>query len=253
MRLVISGILGQMGKALVSIAEEMGEFVVAGVDTRRTDIGEIPVYSDVEDLPDNVDCAIDFSSPDGTIKIAEWCKYKNIPLLSGTTGLSEQIIELLHSTAKTIPVYYSSNMSIAIAALWKFVEVSAKIFDTADVEIIELHHRRKADAPSGTAITFAEKIITARDGDKSDIIYGRQGHIGQRPNNQIGIHSIRAGNIVGEHQIIFAFPEEEIIFTHRARDRKLFARGAIIVARWLIRKTRGLYSPEHFIGNKLEV
>ncbi|RKZ28165.1 4-hydroxy-tetrahydrodipicolinate reductase [bacterium] len=253
MKFIVSGILGKMGKSLVEVAESSGEFIVAGTDEKRSEISEIPVYSDVEDLPTNVDCAIDFSSPAGAVNIARWCEQHGIPLVCGTTGLDSNDMKILTRASKKCPLYYASNMSIAVALLMKFAEITAKILPESDVEIIEMHHSQKRDAPSGTALSFAKKILSARGLDKDKLTFGRSGHTGTRPSGQIGIHSVRAGKIVGEHQIIFALPEEEIIFTHRAEDRKLFARGAINIARWLIRKPAGFYTPAEFISSKLEV
>ncbi|MCD6596014.1 4-hydroxy-tetrahydrodipicolinate reductase [bacterium] len=253
MKIVVSGILGKVGKSLVEVAENEGEFIVAGIDKKRSKIAEIPIYSDVEDLPTNVDCAIDFSSPTGAVDIARWCEHHKIPLVCGTTGLNNNAMRIIKISAKKCPLYYASNMSIAVAILMKFAETAAKILPDSDVEIIEMHHREKSDAPSGTALSFAKKILSARGLDENALTFGRSGHTGVRPDKQIGIHSLRAGKIVGEHQIIFALPDEEIIFIHRAEDRKLFARGAIKIARWLVRKPAGFYTPAKFISSKLEV
>ncbi|MCD6532032.1 4-hydroxy-tetrahydrodipicolinate reductase [bacterium] len=252
MRILVSGILGRMGRAVVDVAGEIGEFVVAGLDTKRTSIDEIPVYSDPEDLPTNIDIVIDFSTPEGTYAVAEWCLENRKPLISGTTGLDDEVMGKIRELAGIVPVFYSTNMSLGVALMGEFVKSAAKFFPDADVEIVEIHHRRKADAPSGTAKTFAQLILSARGWDESTLTYGRQGFTGERPKEQIGIHSVRAGSIVGEHQILFVMPEEEIILIHRALDRKLFARGALTAAKWLLRKKAGLYSPGDIIKSKLE-
>ncbi len=251
MRIIISGILGRMGRAVVEVAAQTDDFVVAGFDQKRSAVEEIPVYNQVEDLPTNVDVVIDFSSSEGTYAIAEWCGNHRKPLVCGTTGLTPDTLEKLEDLAEIVPVYYATNMSMGVALVANFAELAAKFLKEADVEIVEAHHRKKIDAPSGTAKTLAEKILAARGWDENALIYGRQGITGERPQKQIGIHSIRAGGIVGEHQILFALPEEEVILIHRALDRKLFARGALTAARWLLRKKPGLYSPQDMIRAKL--
>ncbi len=251
MRVVVCGILGRMGRAIVDVASEEGVAVVAGVDLEETTLGEIPVFAGVSNLPAGVDCALDFSSPDGTLSIARWCGKSGIPLVCGTTGLSDAQLSALEEAAQRVPVYYATNMSLAVAFLVDVVGRAASLFDSADAEIVEYHHRRKADAPSGTAMTLAQKILSARGWDEDAVVFGRSGRTGERPAKQLGVHAVRAGNIVGEHHVIFALPEEEIILIHRARDRKLFARGAINAAKWLISQKPGLYSPSDLIAQSL--
>lgn len=247
MQIVISGILGKMGHSLVESAEDNAMCIVAGFDKTRTSIMDIPVYADIDDLPTDIDCAIDFSSPEGTIKIADWCVSRMIPLISGTTGLSSDLKLRLKKNSSTIPIFYAENMSLGVGILSEFCKITAKTFPDADSEIIEIHHRHKVDSPSGTALYFANKILEARNLRNNSIIFGRKGHTGERPKGQIGIHSLRAGEITGEHQILFADDDEEIIFIHRAKNRKLFAKGAFNAVRWIKGKPPGFYSMDDLV------
>jgi len=247
MKIVINGILGRMGKAIVKLAKQEGFTIVAGVDKEDTILDEIPVKNLPDKLPKSVDCALDFSSPEGTVAIAEWCAKNAIPLVSGTTGLNDKQLEALRSASKKIPLFYATNMSLSVALLGKFASIYASANPDADTEIVEYHHRHKADAPSGTALTLAEKIAQARGLGKDSIIFGRHGKTGERPKKQIGIHAVRAGEITGEHHIIFADETQEVILVHRARSRALFAKGALEAAKWLVKKPCGLYSIDDIV------
>lgn len=248
MKVILSGALGRMGSALMQvIAEDADCAISAGFDRSDSVIGSIPICSQIQKLPSEADCAIDFSSPDGTKEIIKYCMERRIPLVCGTTGISDEGMSLLKELGQVVPAFYATNMSIAIGFLGKVAYDGAKLFRDADAEIVEFHHRHKADAPSGTALTLAYKIMLARDWDKDSIIYGRQGKTGSRPDRQIAIHAVRAGEIVGEHHVLFAMPEEEILLIHKTRDRKLFARGALFAAKWLVQQKTGLYFMENLI------
>jgi len=247
MKIIINGILGRMGKAIVKLAKQEGFTIVAGVDKESTIFEEIPVKNLPDELPKSVDCALDFSSPEGTVAIAEWCAKNGIPLVSGTTGLNDKQFEALRSASKKIPLFYATNMSLSVALLGKFASIYASANPDADIEIVEYHHRHKADAPSGTALTLAEKIAQARGLGKDSIIFGRHGKTGERPKKQIGIHAVRAGEITGEHHIIFADETQEVVLVHRARSRALFAKGALKAAKWLVKKPCGLYSIDDIV------
>lgn len=248
MRIIISGILGRMGRAIAKAAHEDEDFeIVAGFDKVENLSGAIPIFNDTEKLPNDADCVIDFSSPSGFLDIVLFCEENRVPIVSGTTGLDDFLKAAMNKASLKIPFLYASNMSIAVAYISKVAQNAAKIFPDADIEIVEYHHRHKADAPSGTAMSIARKIIAVR-GLKSDaLIFGRKGKTGERPNEQIAIHAVRAGGIVGEHNIIIALPYEEIILVHRARDRKVFAAGALRAAKWLAKKKQGLYSVDSIL------
>lgn len=248
MQIIISGILGRMGKATLELSVNEPISVIAGFDLRDTEIDGIPVHSTTDNLPRNADCVIDFSSPAGTLAIVHWCERNTIPLVSGTTGLTDNEMEELARSSKRIPILWSSNMSVGICAIKSIVKNLSKIFQDTDIEIEELHHRNKADSPSGTALAIANTIIETKGWDKKDLIFGREGKVGQRPKKQIAIHSIRGGNIVGEHRILFLMDEEEITITHKALSRKLFAAGALKIARWLVNQRPGMYKIEDYVN-----
>ncbi len=248
MKIILSGALGKMGKALMQVIAEDAECVIsAGFDKSDGIVENIPICSQIQKLPVDADCTIDFSSPEGMKEIVKFCMERRIPFVSGTTGISSEGMSILKELGEVVPVFYATNMSIAIGFLGKVVHDAAKIFSDADAEIIEFHHRHKEDAPSGTALTLAYKIMIAREWDRDSIVYGRQGRIGPRPEKQIAIHAVRAGEIIGEHHVLFAMPEEEILLIHKAKDRKLFAKGALFAAKWLARQKTGLYFIENLI------
>ena len=249
MKIIVFGIMGRMGQAVVESAKQENEIELIGFDNMESVMNGIPVFSDFVKLPDAPDFAIDFSSPELITEIADWSLKSKTPLISGTTGLSHEQIDYLKLAARSIPVFYASNFSLTIALLGKFTEIAARFLDDADIEIVEYHHRNKADAPSGTALNLAQKIATAKSIDENSFVFGRKGHTGVRSKNEIGIHAIRGGGIVGEHRIIFALPEDEMILTHRAISRNLFAKGALKAARWLLEQKTGFYTPEDYINS----
>ena len=248
MKILISGIFGRMGNAVLSVVKDYEDIdVVAGFDVRCGEVENVPVYDDVENLPP-VDCAVDFSSPDGFLKILNYCAHKNIPLVSGTTGLDDEHFSTMKQFSEKIPIFYASNMSLAVAFVGGVVSDAARIFPDGDVEIVERHHRHKADAPSGTALTLAKEVLSSRGLDESFLIFGRYGRTGERPRNQIAIHSLRGGEVFGEHNIYISMPYEEIVITHRALDRKLFAVGAINAIKYLAKMNAGLYSIKNLLN-----
>ncbi len=249
-KIIVGGIFGRMGQALMSAARDDSEIeIIAGFDMENGSVSGISVYNDIDKLPQNADCAVDFSSPDGFLKIAKFCKGNKVPLVSGTTGLDEEHFKTLEEISQKIPVFYSTNMSLAIGFVAKIASDASKIFQESDIEIIERHHRHKVDAPSGTALTIAKEIFAARNLDDDALIFGRYGKTGERPRNQIAIHSVRGGGIAGEHQIIIAMPFEEVIITHRALDRRLFAAGAIKAIKYLAQMENGLYSIKNILAS----
>lgn len=195
-------------------------------------------------LDTNTDVLIDFTSPESTVTIAELCAKKKIALVAGTTGLNAQQYEKIQQASKFIPCLVSPNMSIGVNILFDLVAKTAKMLGKDfDIEIIETHHRFKKDAPSGTALRLAERICDATDRKADgDVIYGRHGISGERPIDQIGIHVIRSGDVIGDHTVIFGGLGERIEITHKAHTRDTFVRGAIRAAKFLAHKPPGIYS-----------
>jgi len=189
------------------------------------------------------DVLIDFSFPSATEQHALLAAELGKAMVIGTTGLNEKETESVKKAALTIPIVWAPNMSMGVNLLFALVEKAAAMLKGYDIEIIETHHRHKKDAPSGTALRLAEVAASARGLKPEDIItHGRKGNVGERPDTQIGIHAIRAGDIAGEHTVLFATKGERIELTHRASSRECFAIGALKAAEWVLGQKPGLYT-----------
>jgi 4-hydroxy-tetrahydrodipicolinate reductase len=195
----------------------------------------------LDDVREPLDAMIDFSHPAGTLHVAEVCRLRRIPLVIGTTGLDPQQRATVAESARDVPVLMAPNMSRAVNLLERLVSEAARVVGkSADIEIVERHHRLKKDAPSGTALRLAE--VAGQAIESADFVYGRHGLIGQRPTGEIGIHALRTGDNPGEHTVVFGLMGETLELTHRAINRDGFARGALDAARFLAGKPAGLYS-----------
>ena len=249
-KIIITGATGKMGLALSGAVEEDKAVEVWGAVERKghPSVGSIYFYGVklVDDLSlvlDKSDVVIDFTLPEATMEYVDICQKANLPMVIGTTGLSHDQMDHLKQSAKFIPILYSANMSFGMNLLFKVMGEIAKDLSDYDVEIIEAHHCQKKDAPSGTAKKLAEIIAKARALELEDVaVYGRKGEIGARKKEEIGIMSVRAGDIVGDHTIIFAAGSERIELIHRVHKREAFATGALKAAKFLVGKDPGLYS-----------
>ena len=234
-RVALVGARGRMGQAIVSVAPSEGVEIVA-----RMDLGDPIVAA-------NADALIDFSSAAAAEAICDAVLKSGTPLVIGTTGHSAKEKKPIDTAAHKIPIVLASNFSVGVNALFALTEQAAKILgDDFDLEIVETHHRLKKDAPSGTAKTLAEILRRARKSEK--VRHGREGITGERDKSEIGIHSVRGGDVVGDHTVIFAGKGERVELTHRAGSRETFARGALRAARWVIGKSPGLYDMSDVIG-----
>lgn len=192
---------------------------------------------------------IDFSAPSGTKALLEFAKNSPKPLLIGTTGLDERIFKLIKEASLSMPVFYATNMSLGVAVLNLLATQAAKMLQNFDIEITEMHHRHKKDAPSGTAMTLAENVAKARNLDLQKLrISGRDGLIGQRSKDEIAVMSLRGGDIVGRHTVGFYEDGEFLELSHNATSRATFAKGAITIAKWLCFKEAGYYTMNDFLG-----
>lgn len=250
MNILLSGIGGHMGHEVAKLAKEgfRGASLVCGVDPYASTECDVTVYksfSDVRDEP--IDCIIDFSHHSATEELISFAKTKEIPVVVATTGHTENEISLIKSAAEAVPVFYSGNMSLGIALLCELSKTVAAAMPEAEIEIVERHHNRKLDAPSGTALMLAESVKEARPCAYTNL--GRSGQ-GKRDKNEIGIHSIRMGNIVGEHEVIIGTPSQTITLKHEAHDRALFAEGALAAAEFLVGCPAGLYDMKSIVSEK---
>lgn len=239
-----------MGNAVSDFARENGIAIVAGVDRRNEVSREYPVFERLEMCPIQADVVVDFSTPEAVEELLRECCLRKLPLVLCTTGFTEQQKNLIRTASKEIPLLWSANMSLGVNLLGKLVkEAAEKLLPVGfDVEILEKHHRWKKDAPSGTAIFFVNSVDEALE-YKHKCIYNRNNSQKRREKNEIGIASIRGGTITGEHDIIFAGEDEVVTFSHAAFSRRVFAKGALEAAGFLIGRPPGLYCMEEVIGD----
>ncbi|NQZ33458.1 MAG: 4-hydroxy-tetrahydrodipicolinate reductase [Oceanospirillaceae bacterium] len=266
MRIAVIGAAGRMGKVLIEAVQlhpqlSLGAALVSQnsslceVDAGElAGVGKIAVYcsNSLAAVVDDFDVLIDFTTPELTMANLELCVANNKAIVIGTTGLNEQQKAQLLGASKEIPVIFASNMSVGMNLCFKVLDTIARTLgDDYDVEIIETHHRHKVDAPSGTAISLGEVVANALDRNlKEHAVYGREGIIGPRPKKQIGFETIRAGDVVGDHTVLFANEGERIELTHKASSRMTFAKGATRAAAWLKDKQPGLYDMQDVLGLK---
>ena len=259
--LIVNGAAGRMGRRILALAIESQNFQIAGaVDSAShpdigTDAGlaagtgEIGVDITCK-FPAGADVMIDFSLPQATDAAIEYCWKNKVALVLATTGLSETQLENLNTAARTIPIVQATNMSVGMNVLFATVGNLANMLgEEYDIEITEAHHRFKKDSPSGTALSLAETICkeTGRV-YPSSLIHGREGKEALREKGTIGMHAIRAGDITGQHSVIFSTLGETVTISHSAHNRDNFARGALRAANWLIEKEAGLYSMQDVLG-----
>ncbi len=249
MRVLISGILGAMGREVEKLvrAGMRGAVLAGGVDVNAADDGfDVPVVTSFADVQADADCIIDFSHHAATAELTAFAVSHKIPLIIATTGQTDEEKQMISDAAKTIPVFFASNYSLGVALLVELAKKAAAAMPDAEIEIIEAHHNRKIDAPSGTALTLAEEIKSVRT--DAEITTGRTGH-GKRLPNEIGIQSIRMGNIVGMHEVMIGTANQTITLKHEAHSRALFAEGALSAAAFLQDKGPGLYDMKCLVAD----
>lgn len=241
-KIILSGCMGRMGKAITQIVTDIPDAeIVCGFDVVAGD-GEYPVYKDYADVSVEADVIIDFSHPSNFSNILAYAKKNNLPIIMATTGLSDKQRNELKEASAEIPVFFSANMSLGINLLIKLAKDATKILQKDyDIEIIEKHHNKKLDAPSGTALAIADAIAETMESD-AKYTYERHSVRKQRDKEEIGIHAVRGGTIVGEHEVIFAGTDEVITLAHSAASREVFAQGAVRAALFMHGKPKGYYS-----------
>ncbi len=241
-RIAITGACGKMGRVIAGlIAQREDCEVCGGIDIAGEQYDNFPVVKKVFDLPEKPDVIIDFSHPSALEDLLSYCKMKNVPAVIATTGYDEEQIEKIKLAAQQIPLFFTFNLSLGINLLADLAKRAAKVLGGQfDVEIVEKHHNLKKDAPSGTAIMLAEAVSEELP-RKSRYVYDRHSVRKPREKEEIGIHSVRGGTIVGEHEIIFAGHDEVITLSHSAQSKEVFAVGSVNAAMFLIGKPAGLY------------
>ncbi len=249
MKILICGVGGRMGREVAKLTLDgmRGSVPVAGFDVLPLDTREFPTYTDWDAVEETPDCIIDFSHHSGTSALLDYACDKKIPVVLATTGHSEEELAEISRASKEIPIFHSANMSLGIALLVELAKTTAKTFPDADIEIIEKHHNRKLDAPSGTALLLANAIKEVRT--QARLIFGRSGQA-KREADEIGVHAIRMGNIIGEHEVIVGTDTQTITLKHEAHSRSLFAEGAIVAAEFLIGKPAGMYDMKRMISEE---
>ncbi len=250
-KVCICGIGGHMGANVYSlVSQETDAEVVCGVDLYAPETIKVPVYSAFKDIKEDVDVVIDFSSPAVLASELAWATEKKVPLVLATTGYTADDLKAIDDAAGKTAVFRTANFSLGINLLVKLVKEAAEVLgESFDVEIIEKHHNQKKDAPSGTALMLADSINELYDG-KKEYMNGREGQVGKR-GSEIGIHAVRGGTIVGEHEVMFAGEDEIITLSHSARSKRVFAAGAVKAALWMPGKPAGKYNMNDLLKDVL--
>ena len=240
--IAICGANGKMGKTIyncISAREDCK--VIAGIDINTEQYADFPIIDSPSKLPEKPDVIIDYSNPASLDGLLEYCLSTGTPIVLATTGYSDEQIKKIKSAAEQIPVFFTFNMSLGINLLVQLAKKAASVLgDQFDIEIVEKHHNQKIDAPSGTAIMLANAINETLD-NKYHYVYDRHSQRKKRDKNEIGMHAIRGGTIVGEHDVIFAGHDEVITLSHSAASKSVFAEGSINAAVYLSDKPAGLY------------
>jgi 4-hydroxy-tetrahydrodipicolinate reductase len=266
-KIAILGAAGRMGRTLIRCAEQVPGLKIvtalesdqcpllgkdAGIVAGGADIGVL-LSTDTHKAVQAAEVLVDFSFPSATLKHVLLAAELKKGMVIGTTGLSEQDTQSIRQAAARIPIVCSPNMSLGVNLLFALVAQIARRLAAYDVEIIETHHRLKKDAPSGTALRLAEAASAARGIALHTVVtHGRQGLVGERPAGQIGIHAVRAGDVVGDHTVVFATNGERLELTHRASSRDCFALGALYAAEWVAGRKPGLYTMQDVLGIEAE-
>ena len=251
-KIIMHGCNGHMGQVISGIVEKDPDAeIVAGIDIADQGKNSYPVFTDIDACQVEADAIIDFSSAKATDKLLEYSAARQIPVVLCSTGLSQEQLAKVEETSRKVAVLKSANMSLGINTLLKLVQDAAKVLAAAgfDMEIVEKHHKLKCDAPSGTAIALADSLNEAMD-NQYHYVYDRSQRHEQRDPKEIGISAVRGGTIVGDHDVIFAGPDEVVILSHRAYSKGVFGKGAVEAAKFLAGKPAGMYDMQDVIAAK---
>lgn len=263
-RIAVMGAAGRMGKTLIEAVQQAeGAQLSVAIDRADSslvgaDVGElvaqgkigVNLSGDLQAVLDQFDVLIDFTHPSVTLKNLEVCRQAGKAMIIGTTGFTAEEKQLLNDAGKQIPIVFAANFSVGVNLCLKLLDTAARVLgDEVDIEIIEAHHRHKVDAPSGTALRMGEVVAGALGRDLQKVaVYGREGQTGARARETIGFATVRAGDVVGDHTVLFAADGERVEITHKASSRMTFAKGAVRAALWLQGRQPGLYDMQDVLG-----
>ncbi len=255
-KIAIAGAGGRMGQCLTDIANRDARFVIAAslvepsdpkVGSATRDMHGDGTFTETLSVP--ADVLIDFTIASGTDHWLDVCTTNQIPMIIGATGHDDEQLDRITKASKQIPIVLAPNCSTGVNVLLSLVGQLAKsLGHEYDIEIVDTHHRHKKDAPSGTAIAITNELIRATGRSASDVVQGRAGNTGEKDMREIGVHSVRLGEIVGEHEVHFSGPGETLTIHHKAHSRETFAAGALRAAAWIVGKPAGLYSMRDVVG-----
>ena len=249
MKIWISGAMGHMGRAVAEQAAASRVEIVGGVDVQGGQ-ADFPVYASFDECPAQGDAIIDFSRPEGLTALLRYATANRLPVVLATTGYTPEQLQAIDEAARVIPVFRSANMSIGVALLRQLCRKAAQVLgEDFDVEIVEAHHNRKVDAPSGTALMLYDAVKDAY-AQPREAVYGRGGRDCKRRHTEIGIHALRGGTVTGEHEVCFLGQSERVTIRHSAENRSIFAAGALRAAAFLVGKGPGLYTMDDLIGGE---
>lgn len=248
MKVIIGGATGTMGTVLVDLINGTHNdiTIVAGVSKGKENNFSFPLYNNFSDIEEKADIIIDFSHHRGTYDLVNYCQKSNTSVVIATTGHTQEELNAINFLSENVGVLYSGNYSLGVNVLVELVNQASKLLEGYDIEVIEKHHNKKVDAPSGTAKMLVNAV---ENNDAYNKVYGRVGD-SKREEKEIGIHAVRGGTIVGEHTVIFAGEDEVIEIKHTALSKRMFAKGAVKGAYWLLDKNKGLYSMKDVLGLK---
>ncbi len=263
-KILITGAAGRMGRNLIAAVDEAeGTLLTAATERQGSsmigvDAGELAgleknnviLVDDIQSEVDNFDVCIDFTAPLVTLENIKVCRAAGKKMVIGTTGFTDEQKQVIQDAAQDIAIVFAPNMSVGVNLTFKLLDIAARVLgDTVDIEVIEAHHRHKVDAPSGTALRMGEVVADALGRDLNECaVYGREGQTGERERKTIGFETIRAGDIVGEHTVMFADIGERVEITHKASSRMTFANGAVRAAQWLDKHDKGLFDMQDVLG-----
>ena len=246
-KVIVNGSLGKMGKVLTRcVNEDKDTELVCGCSMPTGETPDYKLYNKMSEIKEEADVIIDFSHFSALDDVLGYALKTKTPLVIATTGFTKDKLEQIKEASKIIPIFHSSNMSLGVNVMLKLVKEAAKALKGFDIEIIEKHHNKKVDAPSGTAIMVANAVKEVLP--EVTYNYGRHGRDAKRMENEVGIHAVRGGTIVGEHEAIFAGLDEEVMISHRAQSKDIFANGAITAAKYLVNKEAGYYNMDDMLS-----